>query len=321
MTPITLQISLAPPDLGHAAAVLPHQLRAWGGQVDEILCVVDLRAPPAADGALWADRGRSIVDLLRSSLEGCPSGRVCVVDYGRSAARAVSDAFFGGRPVPAKDFRGGPFFAYFHALLQADHDLVLHVDSDMLFGGRSPSWLAEAAALLAARPDVAACRPLPGPPTADGTLRDQQASRDGSAPTLAYRFDTFTTRVFLVDRRRLAEQLAPFGIRRHAPPRRPARRERAPDFFTRVPLIGRARPVLSLDGYDLPERLIGDAMRRAGQYRLDLLGEAPGMWSLHPTVRTRRFYRVLPRVVARIERGDVTEEQLGRYDLHESMLS
>jgi hypothetical protein len=319
--PVTLQISLAPPDVGHVAALLPHQLQAWGGQVDEILCVVDLRAPPGADGPSWTEQGRRLIDLLGSSLKGWPASRVWIVDYGHSAARAVSDAFFGGQPVPAKDFRGGPFYAYFHALLQAAYDVVLHVDSDMLFGGGSAKWLAEAGALLADRPEVVACRPLPGPPTADGTLRDQQASRDRSVATLAYLFDTFTTRVFLVNRRDLAERLAPLAIRRHPPSRQPTRRETILDLSTGVPLLGRARRIRSFDGYELPERLIGESMRQARQYRLDLLGQAPGMWSLHPTMRTQRFYQVLPRVVACVERGDVTEEQRGRYDLHESMLA
>ena len=322
LTPVTLQVSFAPGDLGHAGAVLPHQLRTWGRQVDEILCVLDLRSPPAAaaDADTWGDSGRRLVELVGSSLSEDVGGRLCVVDYAAPAARAVSDFFFGGRPVPAKDFRGGPFYAYFQALLLARHELVLHLDSDMLFGGGSQAWLSEAVALLAARPEVAACRPLPGPPAPDGGLRDQTAERDSAAAALAYRFETFTTRSFLVDRGRLAERLTPIALRRHRPVRPVGRLERLPDLLGHAPLVRRARPVLSLDAYDLPERLIGDAMRRAGQYRLDLLGEAPGMWSLHPTARTPRFYDALPHLIARVERADVTEEQLGRYDLHASML-
>ena len=38
--PITLQVSLAPPDLRLARETLPHQLRCWAGQVDEVLFTV-----------------------------------------------------------------------------------------------------------------------------------------------------------------------------------------------------------------------------------------------------------------------------------------
>jgi hypothetical protein len=38
----TLQINLTPTDLLHLIHILPHQLRQFGGQVDEMLLTVDL---------------------------------------------------------------------------------------------------------------------------------------------------------------------------------------------------------------------------------------------------------------------------------------
>ena len=38
---VTLQISLAPTDLPTAKHTVPHQLRVWADQVDEILLVLD----------------------------------------------------------------------------------------------------------------------------------------------------------------------------------------------------------------------------------------------------------------------------------------
>ena len=40
---ITLQVNLAPSDLPHAIHTIPHQLRRWRAQVDEVLLTVDLR--------------------------------------------------------------------------------------------------------------------------------------------------------------------------------------------------------------------------------------------------------------------------------------
>jgi hypothetical protein len=44
------------------------------------------------------------------------------------------------------------------------------------------------------------------------------------------------------------------------------------------------------------------------------------MWTLHPRERTDAYYELLAGLIRRIERGDVTEEQRGHYDLHDSML-
>ena len=42
--PISMQITLTPSDLVEARVLLPHQIRVWGNQVDDILVLVDL--PP-----------------------------------------------------------------------------------------------------------------------------------------------------------------------------------------------------------------------------------------------------------------------------------
>ena len=43
-SPISMQITLTPSDLTEARLLLPHQIRVWGNQVDDILVLVDL--PP-----------------------------------------------------------------------------------------------------------------------------------------------------------------------------------------------------------------------------------------------------------------------------------
>ena len=49
----TLQINLAPTDLPHLIHVLPHQIRQFGGQVDEILLTLDLHQSRGRFGAAW----------------------------------------------------------------------------------------------------------------------------------------------------------------------------------------------------------------------------------------------------------------------------
>jgi hypothetical protein len=62
--PVTLEITLAPPDLRHVEHVLPNQLRTWAQQVSEILCVVDLRPVPGRPDASWELDGKRLVELV-----------------------------------------------------------------------------------------------------------------------------------------------------------------------------------------------------------------------------------------------------------------
>jgi hypothetical protein len=284
---VTLQINVAPRDAAHAEWTIPHQLRAWGGQVDEVLFSLD-------------GRGDEIVGLLDRLCAQHPAARVSEVDYSPAASEPVAKAFFGGPPMPTRDTKGAPIYPYFHGLFQARNDLVLHLDSDMMLGGGSQTWVAEALDLLAGDEDALWCGPLPGPPRADGSI-DQAADRVDGAP-FTFRFDSMSTRIFLVDRRRLRARLAPIDARHPVLPHR------------RVKARLRGRPP-----YAAAEMMVTAAMRRAGVHRIDFLGRDPGMWSLHPVYRSPAFYRELPALIERVERGDVPDRQRGRYDVDDSL--
>lgn len=282
--------------------MLPHQLRVWAGQVDEILCVLDLKR---SWGRFRGDRSGELA--LREAVDwACAPythARSVVVDYGRDRRRHLARAFFGGRSIPAKDFRGGPFYSYFFAVDAASHDLVFHTDSDLLFGGGSRSWIADAVRLLNELPEVLICSPFPGPPTADGKLR-QQSGTTAPMEFPAVSFDHVTTRVFFVNRRSLLA-LAPLVRRKKFH----GRRNRVRAFVGRTSV------------YDLPERLLSDAMEARGLKRLNVLGSSPGMWTLHLEDRSPRVLAQLQELVRRVETDDVSEEQRGYYDVQESMLT
>jgi hypothetical protein len=319
--PVTLEITLAPPDLRHAVHILPHQLGVWGRQVREILCVIDLRPVPGRPDRLWEQRGRELLDVVDTCCSRFSHARRATVDYGSRTSSAVSSMFFRGRPVPAKTARGGPFYAYFFGLHKDQFDYILHLDSDMLFGGGSQTWVREAVCLLRERPDVLVTQPLPGPPTADGGVHAEGAKQERYAYP-AFRFETFTTRYFLLDRNRFLDRIGGLEVRQHAPLRR---RVGLAEWVRGLPNLSfrdRLRPLtLSTPPYELPERLLGEAMNRAGLYRIDFLGNEPGMWSLHPRERPERYYEVLPALIQRIESGDISDRQRGHYDLDESMLA
>ncbi|MCX6934328.1 MAG: hypothetical protein NTZ29_16860, partial [Verrucomicrobia bacterium] len=213
--PVTLQISLAPSDYAHASVLLPHQISVWRGQVAEILLIVDCHRSAGRFSARWEEGRERIFPLARS----IPGARVVGVDYAPTVQAEISARFFGGRPVPTKDYRGGPYYSYFFGLNAATHNHVLHVDSDMFFGGGSDTWLAEALDRLHQRPDIFVIAPLPGAPAADGSLRHLRGVR-APGSSLAYDFAEMSTRLFLLDRRRFRGDFGPIT------PRRPALKNR-----------------------------------------------------------------------------------------------
>jgi hypothetical protein len=68
------------------------------------------------------------------------------------------------------------------------------------------------------------------------------------------------------------------------------------------------------------EALMTRTMQTSNLFRIDLLGEAPGLWSLHPPFRSEAFYQRLPELIQAVETGNVPAGQLGHYDLNDSMI-
>lgn len=309
---VTLQISLAPNDLRHAVHTVPHQLRQLGGQVDDIDLTLDLHRSGGRYGDDWEAQVPGMERFLDELLDDWPTARVCRVDCSLQARVEVGEAFFGGLGVPIKAGTGAPMHAYFYALLQARNDYVFHLDSDLMLGGGGQTWVEEAVDLLDRREDVIFCNPLAGPPPADGELPQHVIDRIhrwdgrflGREPysSLAFRLGHCSSRLFLTKRSRFQARLCPLPLMRGS-------------------LRERAR--WALDGnppYQIPEIMISKAMLEQGMVRIDLLGEQPGMWSLHPEWRSEAFYRELPALIERVEAGDIPEEQRGDYDVVDSLV-
>ena len=297
----TLQINLAPTDLLHLTYILPHQIRQFGGQVDEILLTLDLHQSRGRFGTAWKERLPAFLDFVHEQSMVDPKIRIHEVDYSRNAVATISGQFFGGELIPPKDWNGGPFYSYFSGFAHARNDYIFHIDSDMMFGGGSQIWIAEAKRLIEARPEVMVCNPHPGPPTADGTLRSQSLTREPYT-SFAFRSSYITTRVAFFDRGRLISRLAPLPLLQ-------------PSILRRL----QSR----LEGnfpYKLPEVILSHSIGRAGYLRIDFLGQEPGMWSIHPPYRNAVFYERLPLLIENIEGGKLPDGQLGRYDMNDSMV-
>ena len=298
---VTLQINLAPTDLPHAKYTLPHQLRQLAGQVDEVLLVLDLHRSHGRYAEGWKERLPGMRQLIDECCGRYSHAHFQEVDYSNDVAAAVSAIFFCGKPIPTKDWIGAPFYAYFYGLYAAKHHYVFHMDSDMMYGGGSQTWVAEAVQLLVERPDVLVVNPLPGPPTADGSLRSQILEPEPYT-SLAYRARALSTRLFLMDRNRFSSHIKQLPL---VPQTR----------LNTLRALAEGQPP-----YASVEVVFAQAMPEYGLYRIDFLGNNPGMWSIHPPYRSKLFYDRLPTLIQQIEIGDIPEAQRGCHDMNDSMV-
>lgn len=300
MGDLTLQINLAPPDYRYAQHILPHQLEVWSDQVDEVLFTCETRRSEGRFGSRWKEFEDALGTLLDELSERYPAARTVDIDYSSDRMAEVARFFFDRDEMPRKDFRGGPFYAYFFGLHAAQHPFVLHLDSDMLFGGQSDAWAGEALRVLRQSPNVLSVSPHPGPPRRDA---DSSSAGEVTLSPEQKPFQVtprFTTRVFLMDRRRLVRE-GPLPLERPSPL-----------------AVLKAHLLRNPPGAP-PEDLIQTHMQTHGLLRVQMVGTSPGMWSLHPRYRNEEFYRRLPELIERVGAGDVPEAQRGYYDIQDAL--
>jgi hypothetical protein len=289
----SLQINLSPGDYLHVKLLLKHQLKILSGQVDEIVLTVDTKPSKGRFSKDWFAYKDQLNDFLATEIAPAFDVRTVFVDYSQPAKLDVARYFFGGNDIPDKDFRGGPFYAYFFGLFAAANNLVFHLDSDMFLGGGSQTWISEAVQLFSSNRSCLIVSPLPGPPHPGDLLIGQESARKIAPYT--YAFDNMSTRIFMVDKGRFITQKLSL--------KKPAFRQQVKAFA---------------DGNtnaDLPEHLISAYQKKNNLERIDFFGTAPGLWSLHPPYRTKTFYDNLGALISNVEVNNLPESQNGYYDM------
>lgn len=290
---VTLQISLSPADYNHARFLLPKQLSILADQVDEILLTIDTNKSKGRFGENWEENHGKLYHFIKTEIEPFYPVKVLDVDYSTSICSAIASYFFGKEHIPVKDFRGGPFYAYFFGLYFTQNSLIFHLDSDIFLGGNSQTWVTEAKAQFAINTDCFIVSPLPGPPHPDKKLIGQVTGK--CVAENMYEFPGMSTRIFMIDKTIFQQhkiQLKSLGL------------------LNTVKALIKGNPVA-----DLPERLMTSFMTTHRFKRIDFLGVLPGLWSLHPPYRTNKFYEEIPNLIKRIEVNDIPPLQYGFYDI------
>jgi hypothetical protein len=290
---VSVQINLAPSDHVIAGILLERQVAFFARHVDEIVLTLDTRPNVGRYADAWATGKSAIEALIAGVVARHPKCRLDPVDYSPERQRAVADYFGQVGLFPLGDYRGAPCYVYFHGFHSCRNDLVFHIDGDMVLGGSLDGWFDQALAELD-RPDILSVSPLPGPPTADGHIK--QPSLTASPAARRYEFAGFSTRVFLLDRRMLQ------GI----------------DFNRQVTGLLRLKSLLlPYKPIQASEVMIAQHMQAKGLRRVDFGGPG-GAFSLHPDYKSARFLEALPAILARLDAHDIPDAQRGDFEFSDS---
>jgi hypothetical protein len=192
-------------------------------------------------------------------------------------------------------FRGYPIHGSFRQFHKHESEYVLHLDCDMIFHEEPEySWIEEGIQLMEQNADIACVLPRGGPPTGNGSLHQGTTEYKVDNERNAYLFKNFTSRHYLVHRKRFMELL----------PMKPLW------LSWREPL----KSMIFGNGKMLCwESMVEHAMEGSSFWRADLMNHKA--WSIHPGERSKKFHELLPEVVNRINRGEFPEEQAGHFDL------
>lgn len=301
MNPITLQISLSPSDFKHVVHLLPHQLKVFENQVDEVLLTYDTHKSKGRFALNWEENNKKMWVFLEDFANQHSKIRLLKIDYSVSKIKEIAEKYFDRKSIPAKDWRGGPFYTYFFGIHEAKNDYVFHLDSDLIFGGLSENWMKEAMNLYQNDFRILFINPLAGPPKSDGTLIKQQYFIYDSKP-FHFGFYTMSTRLFLVHKNKLSEHIIK-NI-----------------YTSKIGEISRA--ILRKNPpFKLPEEILSHHLINNNYIRVDFKGDNPGLWSLHPPYRTAQFYKDLPLIIKKIEENNVPKSQNGFYDIVDELVN
>jgi hypothetical protein len=286
----TFLLLTSPRDREFVIFTLPHLLRMCSFPFYEVIVVIDdlPKGRPASD---FSDECGKFFSLVEGWQSRGLIGRFILLS--EISFDDITEKYFGTNVLQTRDYRGVPLFGWVAGLEVAKSEFVVHFDSDiLLFQASDYSWINDGMTLISDDPDAMFVSPLPGPPAIDGRLRGQVV-----APTLDtrgnFRFKTFSSRRFLVNKVRLGKLLP-------TPLRRISEKQISPT----------DRSYGTLCSW---EDCVSSALQSSEFYRINL--RCPKAWSVHSPEHNRDWLMALPRIVRCIENGDYPAKQGGHYEL------
>ena len=157
------------------------------------------------------------------------------------------------------------------------------------------SWIEEGVRFIEHNSDIVCLLPRGGPPTHNDSLHQGTTEYKVDQERRVYLFKNFTSRHYLVHRKRFLELL----------PMKPIWLSWRENLKSK--LWGNGKMLCW-------ESIVGNAIENSRFWRADLMNRKA--WSIHPGERTEKFHKLLPGILERINLGEYPNEQAGQFDLN-----
>lgn len=301
----SLSILVARTDIPFMMHTIPHLVRMSNFNfIQKVLCMDT--APLSGDKVMRPGVGTlgELRDCCNTLISEGIVDRVVDINYDQTYQQQMYQKHFGSPIKPTHNYRGYPILGSIFHLESVPGDYVLHYDSDMLLHQQPDySWINEGIKLMEQHPEIMAIRPLTGPPTEDGTMYQKNKSLKPEAGGF-YKFQFFSSRVYLINRKRF-DKLLPLPI---------LWRSYKNKFLNRLPLnlktllnyyTGKGK----LDSWEV---MVSMQLEKTNYVRATM--SSPRAWTIHPKDRSPEFIGALPNIIEKIEQGWYPPEQAGHYD-------
>lgn len=219
--------------------------------------------------------------------------KVIDIDFSDKYRKEICKKYFGKPLKHTYDYRGSVIWGYIFAIERAETDYLLYFDCDMLlYQNPKHNWINQGIQLLQNYQDIMCVLPLSGPPHKDGVLFQKYPYEQDERGF--YKFRRFTTRKFLIDRKRFEKFL----------PIRPLYQSWRD---------GLKKTLKGESTLKMLEGMIANRLLETSYIRADL--SSPDAWTVHPLKHDQAFVDSLPQLIEKIESGWYPAEQAGHYDL------
>jgi hypothetical protein len=291
----SLSINVSRSDIPFMMQTIPHLVKACQFDFVERVLFIETAQP----SSLF--RHRPGVGTFEQLKECCQKlvdmgviDRLVELDYAKPIRKKLYQKYFDCFLWETHNHRGAPIYGYMFALEFIQGDYILHFDSDMLLYQKADfSWIDEGIRLFKEHPEILFVCPLSGPPMPDGSLK-QRGVNYQLDPEGFYRFKTFSSRKFLVDRKKL-EQLLPLKAEWISLKRR---------------VVSAFNGKSAMQNWEI---MVSNRLKETEFIRADL--SSPEAWTLHPPEHGAAFIQALPHIIKKVELGEYPAEQAGDYDL------
>lgn len=239
-------------------------------------------------------------DLLREKV----IDKVINIDFSDRYREKVYKKHFDRKVLSTHNYRGAPVLGYIACIEETQGDYVLYFDNDLLmYQPPDTNWIQDAIQLMENNPDIVNALPLSGPPSSDKIGHAYETGRATLDDRGFYRVTGFTSRRFLLNRKRF-DSMLPLNAKWKNNSRTWLKRQAS---MLLSNLTGKGK----LERWEV---LVTDRFKSSPYDRADML-TSPA-WTLHCKSHADDWIKMLPKMIEKVESGWYPPEQAGYYDMN-----